>query len=450
MTPPTSRTGSKGKWVCLAALAIVSLMYEGFYILPDDFVVPVPGLFRISDALAVIVLLSFTAWLSKTVRILRERVEASLLVLTSCLLFFVTAVMAEATFGQPILTGWLYLRHSYNYLLFFMFSALLETEEEIRLFLWLAAGLVALLAGLALLQKYFPTLPIFNFRSVRVNQYFDKRNIRFGEYRLFFPAIEFAFLLYFLMLADVIRLGKVRWLAPKLGFLCLVFYVVVSSFTRAYVLTMIVVTLIAFIAGRRRSLKIAGAVLLVLGISAQLLSHAVTREGIELFERSSLGKIAVYSMNTKEGSIQGRVSQNRMYVANFLKSPLLGVGTLQYNSDIAATYRKFGFYNNNDLGYTKVLAEYGIVGILWVCWFYSYVFRRARAVIKGSRSQDGESFPAVIGGGVLFFFLFVAISMATIPHFIEGDRILPIVLAVVFLEVARHTQPAVTKPETVP
>jgi hypothetical protein len=330
-----------------------------------------------------------------------------------------------------------------------MFSALLETEEEMRFFLRLATGLVALLAGLALLQKYFPTLPIFNFRSVRVSQYFDKRNIRFGEYRLFFPAIEFAFLLYFLTLAEVIQLRKARQLAPKLGFLCLVFYVVVAGFTRAYVITMVVVTLLAFITSSRRSLKTAGAVLLVLGISAQLLSSAITREGIEWFENSSLSKIVIHSMNTKEGSIQGRVVQNRMYVDNFLKSPLLGVGTLQYNSDIAASYRKFGFYNNNDLGYTKMLAEYGIVGILWVCWFYSYVFRGARAVIKGSYTAEGDSWPGVIGKGVLLFFLFVAISMATIPHFIEGDRILPIVLAMVFLEITRRSPP-VTKPETIP
>jgi hypothetical protein len=442
------RLAGTGKLATYAAMFIVFLVYEGFFILPDAIVVPFPGQFRIADAVVMAYFLSFSAFLVRTLRVMRESAEASLLMLTACLLFFATVMMAQVSFGQEIMSGLMYIRHSFHYLLFFMFCSLLETETEMRRFIRIATCFVALLAVLAITQKYFPSLPIFNFRSIRVKQYLDENNIRLGDYRLFFPAIEFAFLTYFLNLADLLHSRKPGWFVFKLVFLCLMIYVVMANATRSYVITMALVTLVAFITGRRRILKFTGIALVVLAISGQALSLAITQEGIGLFEQNKLSRIIKLSVNTKEGSIQGRMFQNRMYWDNFFKSPLLGVGTLRYNPNLGESYRKYGFYNNNDLGYVKILAEYGMVGLLWVFWFYAYVFRRTRTVIRGAAVSGDISYPGVVARGIQLFFLFVAVSMVTIPHFIEGDRIIPIVLAVVFLETARRVLPAKAEQET--
>lgn len=430
-------------FACYLSFFIVFLIYEGFFILPDAVVVPLPGQFRIADSTFIIILLSFSAFLLGTIRSLAEHLEASLLVLTSCALIFLTVSMAKFTFGQSLLDGLLYIRHSFTYLLFFIFCTLLSTVNRLHFFLKIAAFVVTLLAFLALLQKHFPALPIFNFRSMGESQYLGKKNMRFGDYRLFFPNIEFTFFVYFMTLAELLNKRNITRLLPKLGFLCLIAYIVLATGTRVHLLAMTVVTLIAFVTGQRRSVKMVGIVLLILCISVETLSLAIHSEGISLFEENKFSNVIKYSMDTKEGSIQGRIFQNKMYWNNFLKSPLAGVGTLRYTAKLDDNYRKYGFYNNNDLGYMKILAEYGIVGIIWILWFYSYIFRKTKGVIATRRLAGEEDCRVFIAKGVQFYILYVAVSALTLPHFVEGRRIIPIVLAMVFIEAAHRSRPRI-------
>jgi O-antigen ligase len=275
------------------------------------------------------------------------------------------------------------------------------------------------------------------------SQYFDKKNLRFGDYRLFFPNIEFAFFVYFMTLAELLNKRNIKRLLPKLGFVCLIAYIALATGTRVHLLTMTVVTLIAFVTGWRRSVKMAGIVLLTLCISVEALSLAINSEGISLFEENKFSKVIKFSMDTKESSIQGRVFQNRMYWNNFQKAPLAGVGTLRYTPRLDTNYRRYGFYWNNDLGYMKILAEYGIVGIVWVLWFYSYVFRKTKGVIAANRSTGEEGNRVFIAKGVQLYILYVAVSAITLPHFVEGARIIPIALAMVFIEAARRSRPEI-------
>jgi hypothetical protein len=347
--------------------------------------------------------------------------------------------MANIFFHQPFFNGLLFLRDNFIYLLFFTFLVLIDSEEKLRVFIKLSVLLITCVALLAIIQKCFPQAPIFNYRFIGEERYSDIRHLRLGDYRLFFPHMSFTFLFYFIMLADLLHTGFDKKCLFKLFFVILIIFSVISTATRVHLITMTIVTTVAFLTSRKKILKITGIILLITGISIQALSLAVSKKGIGMFEENKLSQIILSAKNVNEGSIAGRLFQHDMYMKNFLKSPVLGVGTLRYNSKILEVYRKHKFYYNNDLGYSKMLAEYGLVGMAWLLWVYIYIFKKTRKISRISFSGNAILYPVIIARGVWLFFLYIVISSLTLPHFIEGYRIVPIVLSLVFLVIANNS-----------
>jgi O-antigen ligase len=346
--------------------------------------------------------------------------------------------MAQMSFGQPFVDGLLYIRHSFNYFLFFPFFILLSTEGRMRFFLKITVIFVALLGIVALLQKADPSLPIFNYLGGGEGKYTDPLRMRFGDYRLIFPHVEFALLIFFMVLSELVNRNKVKWVLPKAAFLFLIAFVLVATGTRSHLIAVFIVSGIAFIAGPKRWLKISGVVFCALCLLLQIFSFAVSQQGFSFFTENKVAKTFESSLDTSDGSIKDRLAQCKMYWRNFLKSPIAGVGTLRYSSHPELNYRQYGFYNNNDIGYLKILAEYGLIGFLWVGWFFFYMAKGCWNIIKSAPADEKDVYCDVIAKGILSYILYVAISMITLPHLIEGNRIIPIVLAMVFLETARR------------
>jgi hypothetical protein len=423
----------------LFCLIIVFLMLEGFSLPPDSFVVLFPGTFRLSDTLVLLVFITFTVFFRHcSERISRSR-EATRLIVCGCVLTaLVTSITAMIQFGQPFLDGLLFVRHNFNYLLFFVFLSLIDSEKDMRGLINLTCVMIAIIAVLAIIQSIFPSLPIFNFRSIGLNQYSSERNMRFGEFRLFFPNISFSALFYFLVLSELLFYDTIKKYGLKLFFIVLFAYIVLATLARGTVIAIALATIAAFLTCRKKALKIAGIILVLLLLTFQLLSVAVSEKGMALLEENKFTKILAYSLDTKEGSIKGRFFQNNMYFDNFLKAPIFGVGTIRFNENLSLSFFKYGIYYNNDLGYTKMLAEYGIIGITWLVWFFSYIYRRTKSVLQAPRNEPETGYARTVCIGVRLFFVYIALNMLTIPHFTEGDRIVPIIMAVVFLEIAHR------------
>ncbi|MDL1982912.1 MAG: O-antigen ligase family protein [Deltaproteobacteria bacterium] len=428
----------KNKGVLLAIL-IVFIMLDSFFLLPDNIVVPVPGFFRISDILIIIVMFTFILFPNRIITIFQEYTQLSLIVICACILFIITVIMANIFFHQPFFNGLLFLRDNFIYLLFFTFLVLINSEEKLRVFIKLSVILITCVALLAIIQKCFPQSPIFNYRFIGEEQYSDIRHLRLGDYRLFFPHMSFTFLFYFIMLADLLHTGFDKKCLFKLFFVILIIFSVISTATRVHVITMTIITTVAFLTSRKKIYKIAGIVLLIIGISIQAFSLAVSKKGIAALEENKLVQIILSAKNVSQGSIEGRLFQHDMYMKNFLKSPVLGVGTLRFDPNYSNVYKKHKFYYNNDLGYSKMLAEYGLVGIAWLSWLYIYIFKKTRKISKVSFQGNDIPYPIMISKGVWLFFLYIAISSLTLPHFIEGYRIVPIVLSLVFLVIANNS-----------
>ena len=428
--------GNVKKRGAFLSLFIVFLMLDSFFILPDRFVVPFPGIFRISDVLVFIVLFTLALNFRRIILIIQENKQLTLLVFCACMLFIITAIMANVFFNQSIIDGLIVVRNRFIYFLLFTFIILLDSEEKTRLFIKMSAILVFFLCILALTQKIFPDLPIFNYRDIGQLQYSEIKHFRFGSYRLFFPHVSFAMLIYFIILSDLLYSKHINARILKILFVGLFVYTIIATGTRVHIFSMLFVTLLALLAAPKKGLKIAGILLAVIGLSVQALSIAISDKGIEVIEESRLSQVFKSTTDLSQGSIRGRMFQNGMYLENFKKSPIFGVGTIRYNPNIMEVYKKHKFYQNNDLGYVKMLAEYGLVGIAWLLGLYFYVFKKSRRVYRESLSRPQKPWFGLLARGVFFFFFYIFISSLTLPHFIEGYRILPIVLSLVFLTVA--------------
>ncbi len=422
------------KFFSLLALLAIFIVYEGFSILPDSLVVPFPGQFRLADTSFIILFVSFSIFLPLIVRVVQRHRRISLLLFASAGMLFLAALMAKISFDQPFIIGILYIRHSFNYFLFFPFMILLSTEIRIKFFIKSGIIFVSMLAFGALMQKIDPSLPIFNYIGGEEEKYSNPDMMRFGDFRLFFPNIEFALLFFFIVLSDLVNNIKVRYFGFKAFFLCLISYVVVLTGTRSHLVAIIIVSVVVIMMGPKRWLKLYSIILFSFCIFLQIASYAVSQQGFSVFTENRVSKTLVYSVDKTDGSIQGRLEQCKMYWDNFLKSPIAGVGSLRYSQNKDYYYQKYNFFSNNDIGYLKILAEYGIVGFLWVLYFfYCIVNKHINTKFTSSRYYK-ENFSNILSKGVMYFISYVAVSMVTIPHLIEGKRIITIMLSIVFLE----------------
>lgn len=417
----------------LVYLLIIFVVMEGFYLLPASVVIPFPGVFRLSD-ISIFIIAAFL--LLKPVKCLntaKKTPQIALLIIFMCFLTILTAIMADFFFGQRILTGLVAVRHSFNYLLFFPLLLFFRTGQDLRTFIKTTVYFLAVIMLLSILQRMFPMTHIFQLYSIGTEFYTQERFIRLGQYRLFFPHISFTALFFCLILSDLL-FNRSKGRILKVCFVGLFYFIVFENLTRSHILSISVVTLVALMFSGRRILKAVSLVLTLLIVLTQLLSIAVTESGISYLEESRFFRIFALSVNVNESSIEGRVFQNKMYFANFLRSPVVGVGSLKFSENFYSAYKRYGFFNNNDLGYSKMLAEYGLVGILWVLLFFRYVYRRTKTALQAVRGKEEMRYFRSIIVGVRLFYVYILISGITIPHFVEGIRIVPIVLSVVFLE----------------
>jgi hypothetical protein len=410
-------------------------MHEAFYLLPENLLV-IPGVFRISDAFFVI-LPFFVFTLFRTFS--RYRVE-SLLVLSFCAMTLLNCLMGHIFFGQTYVEGLLHLRRNFFWLSFFMFIPLIRNLDQVEKLLNLLTLLFGIYTVVLLLTQYFPDMGLIHFTE----RYYSRSGstIRFGEYRLFFPYVNIPIMLYCIALAELIH-GKMREDISRKTFLLLfaflIMFAVLSTYTRAVIYSLLIATAFAFFTSNRRKVKgVAIAMLILLG-SIQVLSIATSGGGLSFLEESKLGKIVLKSGKLETES--GRLFQAKMYWNQFMKSPIVGVGDiaitkylrLPVDEGIHRTYRQYGFFSGSDLGYLKILGEYGILGIAWLIWFFSYYFRRRKETLKKAQLLGNIPYVEVICYGFTYFIIYIMISAITLPQWVHPNwiTILPLSLAII-------------------
>ena len=424
-------------------ILLLMILYEGFSLLPEHMVV-LPGVFRMRDAFLVMLPLFFLLCGGSVLRAWEQYRAESRLVLTITVLVLVGPLMAQLFFGQPYLTGLLFIRHSLVWLSFFFFVAFLRDLESADRFLRTLTVLVGIWLILLIVTKYLPNLGIIH---VKHGYYGDGTMMRFGEHRLYFPYGAVPVYLYCYALAKLLHGAKEGGIMAKtvsIAFVGLVFYAVTSSFTRVLIVSLVLVTLYALATCQRRILRLLAFALAGGVVTVQAMGMAMGTGGFELIEQSNLGKLVL-----QQGSLEteyGRRLQLQMNLENFLKSPLSGVGNLvsgrsddyERNPNMR-TYRKYGFFNASDTGYPKMAAEYGLLGLFWLAWYYRHALARSKGLILGAQAATLPPEARVIAYGSLYYTIHLLVSGVTLPHFVTPDGIVIVALSLAILAITRRS-----------
>lgn len=424
---------------CLIAL-LLFVLYEGFNFLPDNMVV-IPGVFRISDAFFIFLPILFVAILVYF-RTLKRFGEESLLVLAICALMLLSPLMAQIFFDQPYMKGLVLVRQNFFWLSFFVYILLLRDIDGVEKAINLLTALVGIYVLALVLTKFFPKLGLIHYDS----KFYNKSGslIRFGDYRLFFPYSSVPIYFYCITLARLLhprigetRLRKAFWLA----FVLIVFYAILSTYTRILVSSLLIVTVFALITSKQRMFQWTAAALTLAFVSSLVLSKAFFDGEIPIIGETKLARM-VLKVDTLQRE-QGREFQMDMYVNQFKRSPFTGVGNISTRKDTEeeigtlTTFRKYGFFNGSDLGYMKVIGESGLAGLAWILWFFAYFFRRSRQTLVKATLLGTVPTAQTIARGHLYFFIYLIFTGVTLPHFVLPQGIAIVALSLAVLAVIR-------------
>jgi hypothetical protein len=345
-------------------------------------------------------------------------------------------LMTQIFFGQPYVRGLVLIRQNFFWLSFFIYAALIRDLKDVDKLLRIFVMIFGIYVVILFLTKYFPQLGLIHY-DIR---FYDNRGMtRFGEFRLWLPFVNIPIMLYFIVLAKLLYIEKnetVLRIIYYFSFVMFIFYAVLSTSTRIYLFSLLIATLFALFSCKRPVLRFTAITIFFLFVSLQIMSMGISEGGI--FGDTKLGKMT--SEATKFDREKGRQMMVDMFIKQFLRSPILGVGTLAtginkglvYNVDnVIATYRKYGFFSTSDLGYPKIATENGLVGLAWVCWFLSYFYRRGKQTLTLARNHGNLPGVEALCRGSIYFVVYLAISGVTIPHFVywSGVTILPLWLA---------------------
>jgi hypothetical protein len=394
-----------------------------------------------TDSLIVMLpIILFPTYLSRAFKDYREE---SLLITGFCVLTLISPLMAQLFFDQSYLTGILLVRSNFLWLSFFAYVLLIRNMAHVDKLLRFLTILVGIYICILILTYYIPSLGIIHYPKKFYNA--ESGMMRFGDYRMFFPYGNIAIMLYCVVLARILNTrqeGKIRRVFHYF-FVIIVIFSVISTYTRAMIFSFFVATAFAFFTGERRYFKAAAVALLVLVISAEGFMAA---GGDSILNKTKVGKMV--SRYNELGSETGRSSQADMYIKQFLRSPLTGVGNLATQVDrpgefdgtgAAATYRKYGFFNGSDWGYLKIAGESGVLGLAWVVWFYLYFFSKGRQIIKKARVLGNAPNAVAISRGLLSFMVYLMTTGITMAHFVIVRNITILPLSLVLMGVMWKT-----------
>ncbi|MFA7059649.1 MAG: O-antigen ligase family protein [Pedobacter sp.] len=371
--------------------------------------------------------------------------EETKMICSYILLMILSVLMGSHFFPQSYYEGILNIRGNFYWLSFFVYIALIKNIEHAVFVVKVLTLLFGIYTLILIVTKYFPNLGILQLPR---NVYSKHSTLkRFGEVRLFFPYGSIPILFFFIALVQSIN-GYIKetFIAKtmRFSFMIIVCIAIVLSMTRAVIYPALISITFAFITSKKRSVKIAGIVLIVLFASYQILSISISTGEESLLDKTIIGKMIFKSTELAEE--QGRKLQLNMYLTQFMRSPITGVGNFavsrfvnQKDGGVLQSYKAFGFFNGSDMGYLKILAENGLVGIAWVLWWYFYFYRQGNKLLKVANKLGNIPFVETLVQGLQYFTVYLLFSGVTLAHFVHPRGITVLPLALALMAIARRT-----------
>jgi hypothetical protein len=421
-------------------LIIILLLTEGMALLPEQVVVPFPGLFRLKDTFLPIIVVFF-AYILITGKLERLKSRFSPLILVFVFLIFFNVILANLHFGQPITDGFRVLRHYLFYLVFFVFVTFINTPKQFKRFVVGFTLLSLSFAVLSLVQYYMPSVEIFHYIEDAIYADDGIAKSRFEEFRLFNPALQLNVLSYFMALSFLLfsedRPGRGKALLGLFFLTLFLFFVFFKMQSRMRLAGILLVTLVGVFQGRRLSFRVVAFALVILVLSYEVLTVAIGHKDIPTLRDTliySLFESGVLEATEVEKKGGGRLEQTLTYLKYASKYPVFGSGTLAPGSPLT---RRFGLSPSSDVGYVRLLGEFGVCGIVWLGLLGFFFYTKSRQINKAVDDVTGEAgFYYCIVRGLQLTFLYYYVTFLTLPHFIWPKRIIFVALVLALLEVS--------------
>jgi len=425
----------------LISALLLFVLYEGFNFLPDKLVV-IPGVFRISDSFFVILPLIILILALTQFRVFRKYDKESLLVLAMCVLLLINPLMSHIFFGQQYVKGLVLTRQNFFWLSFFVYVLVLTDMKKVET----AINVLTILCGFYLIAlimtKYIPSLGLIHYDPRFYNE--SGSLVRFGEFRLFFPYGTVPIFFYCITLARLLHAPETESLIKKtkwLAFLVLVIYAILSTYTRSLVSSVLIVTIVGILLSRHQMLKLYAVFFGCSFVFILLVGSSFSDGEIPLIGDTKLAKMVTQQKNLQAES--GREFQAKMFLKQLVRSPFTGVGTLAPLRDTnwvmgdIASIRKYGFFSGVDVGYPKIAGEYGVLGIAWVIWFLSYLYRSSRQTLSKAISLNNLPIAEAVARGHIYFMIYLLISGVTIAHYVHPYGLTIIAFSLAIMAVTR-------------
>ncbi|PLW67045.1 hypothetical protein C0039_18685 [Pseudohalioglobus lutimaris] len=336
-------------------------------------------------------------------------------------LVLIQAPLASINFNQSVLNGLVAVRQQFYYLSFFLFISVLKTPSDVFKFMKILTILSVIALILAAIDTFgpnivrnqfdmgdgvskirssiaVPTVPALNLISViflwqvSIWSFATDKSTRFWG----------RFLTVFLAGAHVWQQGRWRLLS-----------IVVAA------LSMLVL---------KRRIKLLFSLVLV-GITAVVIAEYRMETNIFLNPFIS----GMETVKEQKGSAAARMRQLEVDLEIFEKYPYVGGGTLaiRVNESDFSYRRKEEISRKADLGYTHLLKHLGILGIVWLVFFYILLWVYT---ILGSKNLPPEH-QSITAFGYSYLVYFI-VSFVMENHLMFPHSIILVCLVAAILSVA--------------
>ncbi len=437
-------------------MLILFILAEGFSLIPRAFVELVPGMFRLRDLFFVILPLCILyCFVSKRIEKLASSFTPFILIF--CTLLVLNIVVANYNFTQSFWDGFITLRHYFLYMAFFIFVITIDSEKDLRRFFKLCVLVTVAIGLLSLVQYYFPQIRVLRYLEegyyLQTYQGYDNKHFRDGVFRLRFPATHLSILVFCILLSQLVypinankpsKHSAFLSYKPELfgdGFklftLSFIIYLMFLTQVRMTLIGLLSVVFISILKGHRKRYKYFMIALVFLVIIIEVFLGAIGDKRTLIIDMRMIRLVSssfTQAIEAEESS-DPRYQQVLMYIEYFKKYPVFGAGTLQYQSPLSG---KYGFAQSTDLGYVRLISEFGIVGLLWLLGLSIVFYRKSQHTLGLLKKTDNIGWIYSFTRGLQLYYLYQVVTFLTLPNFIFPTRILYVALALSLLEVSER------------
>ncbi|KAA1189953.1 hypothetical protein F0M18_12830 [Pseudohalioglobus sediminis] len=340
-----------------------------------------------------------------------------LIVIGIFFLIAIQAALASINYQQPLIDGLIITRTYWCYIAFLVILYLLDDSRKLHQFLDLLTWVAFILIGLSVINYINPV--VFH------HDWAEGQGIRSGIVRAYIPGMDLLTLSTLWQFSKWSEEPREKGISSLKTVVLYAAHIFRQSRGRLLSLTIVIMGLLLF----RRQYKI----LFITGFFS-IAGYLLVENAMEENLLESVFVSSVESISESSGTWGSRLDFMSTDIEHFKKNVWFGDGVGALRLDEEAKYKTLQEIElqdvaaKADLGYTRWLKSFGILGALWLVALYYFFIN---GIMRTSRSANPRHRVLVLF--VLGYFSFIVISAITLNQFMLQPRIFLISLCAAIL-----------------